>query len=380
MRVCLVYDCLFPHTVGGAQRWYRALAERLAERGHEVTYLTLRQWPRGESAGVAGVDVRAVGPAMELYAGGRRRTLPPLVFGLGVFWHLLRQGGRYDVVHTGSMPYFSLLAAAALRRRGRYRLFVDWIEVWPRAYWRAYVGRVSGEVGWRIQRLAARTRHKAFAFAHLHADRLRELGHRGEITVIDGLYAGQAGERREPTAPPTVVFAGRHIPEKGVSALVPAIARARERIPELKAELYGDGPDRRAVVSLLERYGLNGSVAAPGFVDSARVQDAIARALCFVLPSRREGYGLVVVEAAAVGTPTVVVAHPDNAAVELVVDGENGVVVHTDDADALAAAIVRVYEAGEAFRASTRAWFDRNEERLSIETSVDRVAAAYEGK
>ena len=48
MRVCVVYDCLFPYTVGGAERWYRNLAERLAAEGHEVTYLTLRQWDRGE--------------------------------------------------------------------------------------------------------------------------------------------------------------------------------------------------------------------------------------------------------------------------------------------------------------------------------------------
>ena len=114
MRVCLVYDCLFPYTVGGAERWYRNLGERLAADGHEVTYLTLRQWDRAERAEVQGVRVVSAGPRMELYAtGGRRRVLPPLVFGAGVLWHLLRHGGRYDVVHTASFPYFSLLAAAA---------------------------------------------------------------------------------------------------------------------------------------------------------------------------------------------------------------------------------------------------------------------------
>ena len=163
-------------------------------------------------------------------------------------------------------------------------------------------------------------------------------------------------------------------------SLVPALAKARERIPELRAELYGDGPDRDEVLALLDRHGLNGSVTAPGFVDAARIEKAIGRALCFVLPSRREGYGLVVVEAAAAGTPTVVVAHPDNAAVELVDDGENGVVVESDDPEALAEAIVRIHEAGEEFRESTRDWYDRNAERLSIENSVDKVVAAYEGE
>src|SRR5690242_7303600 len=135
MRVCIVYDCLFPHTVGGAERWYRNLTERLADDGHEVTYLTLRQWDRGEDPGVRGVRVRAVGPRMELYAGpGRRRVMPPLVFGAGVLWHLLRQGRRYDVVHTASFPYFSLLAAALARVPLRFRVVVDWHEVWTRAY------------------------------------------------------------------------------------------------------------------------------------------------------------------------------------------------------------------------------------------------------
>ena len=133
MRICLIYDCLFPYTVGGAERWYRNLGERLAADGHEVTYLTLRQWDRDEHAEVPGVRVVDVGPRLGLYTpGGRRRILPPLAFGLGVFAHLMRRDARYDVVHTASFPYFSLMAAAALRGPKRYRLVVDWFEVWSR--------------------------------------------------------------------------------------------------------------------------------------------------------------------------------------------------------------------------------------------------------
>src|SRR3954462_4108727 len=161
VRVCLVYDCLFPHTVGGAERWYRNLAERLARDGHSGTSLTLRQWPRGTDPGVPGVRVVAVGPRFSLYsAPGRRRVLPPLVFGLGVLWHLLRWGRRYDVVHTASFPYFSLLAAGAARRLSPpFMLVVDWHEVWTRAYWRSYLGRAGGLIGWLVQALCARVRH-----------------------------------------------------------------------------------------------------------------------------------------------------------------------------------------------------------------------------
>jgi len=64
-----------------------------------------------EQADVPGVKVVTAGPRMALYAKERRRTLPPLRFGLGVLVHLLRHGREYDGGQWASFPYFSLLAA-----------------------------------------------------------------------------------------------------------------------------------------------------------------------------------------------------------------------------------------------------------------------------
>ena len=379
MRICLVYDCVYPHTVGGAELWYRNLAERLAADGHEVDYLTLRQWPEGTDAGVTGVNVVVVGPRMALYANGRRRIVPPLRFGLGVLVHLARHGRAYEVVHTASFPYFSLLAAGALRPLRHYRLVVDWHEVWTRAYWREYLGPVAGLAGWCVQRLCTRIRQRAFCFSHLHERRLRMLGIRGELTVLRGQYDGPPGCLDPAGEPPLIVYAGRHIPEKRVPALVPALALAREQLPDLRGLILGDGPDRPGVLGLIERHGLGEVVEAPGFVDRARVEDALSRALCLVLPSRREGYGLVVVEAASHGTPSVVVAGDDNAAVELVEESANGFVALSASSVDLANAILRVSEAGAALRESTAAWFGRSRDELSLSSSLDTVTAAYRG-
>ena len=114
VRICLVYDCLYPYTVGGAERWYRALAERLADAGHDVTYLTLRQWDSGAEPTIPGVRVIAVGPRLELYVAGRRRIWPALRFGLGVLRHLLRHGRQCDLVHCASTPFFALLDLVGL--------------------------------------------------------------------------------------------------------------------------------------------------------------------------------------------------------------------------------------------------------------------------
>jgi glycosyltransferase involved in cell wall biosynthesis len=314
---------------------------------------------------------------MELYSGGRRRILPPLLFGAGVLWHLARHGKRYDVVHTASFPYFSLLAAGALRRIRRYRLVVDWFEVWTRKYWRAYLGR-PGSVGWAVQRLCIRIRQQAFSTSRLQAGRLRDEGFADEVEIIRP-YTGPLEPGEPAAAEPLVVYAGRHIPEKRVPALLPAIAEARERAPELRYLILGDGPERDRVLALIEELALRDVVEAPGFVPAERVQHALRHAACLVLPSTREGYGLVVVEAAAHGTPSVVVAGPDNAAVELIDEGVNGFVAPSASPRDLADAILRVHEAGPGLRDSTRSWFARNARELAPENAIERVVAAYRG-
>lgn len=377
MRICIVYDCLFPYTVGGAERWYRNLAEQLAAAGHEVTYLTLRQWADDEVPAIEGVRVIAVGPRMELYIGGRRRIAPPLRFGAGVLWHLARHGRRYDIVHTGSFPYFSLLAAALVRRPAGYRLVADWHEVWPRDYWREYLGH-AGWAGIWVQHRCARVQQQAFCFSRLHAGRLRDEGLRGEVEVLGGEYAGSL--ELEPPLPvePLVIFAGRHIREKRAPVVVSAVALAAQRIPALRGVIYGDGPERDEVLRRIAELPNPDVVTAPGFVDSMELHQAMRRACCMLLPSRREGHSMIVVEALACGTPSIIVREDDNAAVELVEDGVNGVIAASASAEDLADAIIRVHDAGEALRKSTRDWWMRNAQRLSLTNSLERVLATYE--
>ncbi|MFI5010362.1 MAG: glycosyltransferase family 4 protein [Solirubrobacterales bacterium] len=181
-------------------------------------------------------------------------------------------------------------------------------------------------------------------------------------------------------AGPLVLFAGRLIPEKRVSLGVAAVALAAPRMPGLRAVFYGDGPEREVLSEAVAEHGVQSIVATPGFAPAEALEADMRRAACMLLTSRREGYGLVVVEASAHGTPSIVVAGEDNAATELVEDGVNGVVVELDTPEAIAEAIVRVCEAGAALRESTARWYAANAERLSLEHSLREVLASYHGR
>ena len=380
MRVCLVYDHLFPQTIGGTERWLRDLGLRLSELGHDVTYLTMRHWDSAAPPSLPGVRILGLTRPGSIYGRDRRTVGAPLRFGIAVARHLFRHGGDYDVVHTAAFPYFPLLAAGALRRRGPYRIVVDWHEVWTRGYWRRYAGAVRGTIGWLVQRKCVAVPQRAFCVSQLHARRLVAEGYRGELTVLPGEYAGPTefspSERVDSSL---VVYAGRHVKEKRVPALVRAFARARDSRPGLRLELYGDGPETGSVENAVRDLDLQQSVRIAGHRPEDEVADALARAGCLATASEREGYGLVVVEAAARGTPSVIVAGPENAATELVTDGVNGAIAASAEPDDLAHAILQVLEAGSTLRTSTARWFEENAPRLRLEESLKLVVREYEG-
>jgi glycosyltransferase involved in cell wall biosynthesis len=220
----------------------------------------------------------------------------------------------------------------------------------------------------------------SFTFSRLHAQRLADEGHRAPIIRLTGEYEEPPGRDRPAAVderPPLVVFAGRHIPEKRVPDIPPAIARAAESVPGLRCLILGDGPDTEPTRERVRELGLEAVVEVRGRVPHGEVVAALAGAGCLLLPTEREGYGLVVVEAVSMGTPAVLVAGPENAATELIEPGVNGLVADSPDPASLAAAIAEVLAGGTELRRSTLEWYERHADELSIESSLEAVEGAY---
>jgi glycosyltransferase involved in cell wall biosynthesis len=118
-------------------------------------------------------------------------------------------------------------------------------------------------------------------------------------------------------------------------------------------------------------------VSVPGFLDRAELEALYGRAACVVAPSLRDGFGMVVAEAAAAGTPVVVCRSPDSAAGELVEEGVNGAFASPAAPPEIGEAVVRVLDGGEELRARTRNWFAENRGRLSMAGSIDQVKRLY---
>ncbi|HVS84580.1 MAG TPA: glycosyltransferase family 4 protein [Gaiellaceae bacterium] len=160
-----------------------------------------------------------------------------------------------------------------------------------------------------------------------------------------------------PAEPAEVLYVGRLSPEKNIETLVAAVG-------DLNLVVAGDGPLAHLVPDAL------------GAVPHAEVERLLARATVVVAPCEREGFGLAVAEAMAFGRP--VVAARGGALLELVADGETGLLVEPRDASGMRAAVERLLgdaELRERLGAEARC---RARERFGWEPVIDRTLAVYE--
>ncbi len=161
----------------------------------------------------------------------------------------------------------------------------------------------------------------------------------------------------EPAEPPEVLFAGRLSPEKGILELV-------EAARELKLVVAGDGPAARS------------GARALGFVPHDELGPLYERAAVVACPSHREGFGVVCAEAMAYGRP--VVAGAVGGLLDLVVDGETGLLVPPRDVTALRAALERLLGDPELRSRLGVAARERIKERFAWPAVTDATVAAYE--
>lgn len=328
-----------------------------------------------------GVEIRAIAGLADLYdRRGNRRLIPAVGFALGILRHFVIHRGHYDAVLVSALPALNVPFLRAALLGCPTVICADFLEVWRPQQWVDYAGPVSGRIARHLQRLAVRLAPLASCHSVMNAVRLRAEGLRRPPIVSPGLIedVGSGDPVIDLSDPPTVVFAGRMIPDKQVETIPAAVAWARTKLPTLRANLFGDGQQRATVQREVERLGLQDAIEVPGFVEEGELVQALRRASCLVNPSRREGYGIIVVEANAVGTPAVLVDAPDNASVELVIPGVNGTIASSTDPDVLGQAIVDVVTAGAALRVSTHAWFADALKTKTMTAAADGILAAME--
>lgn len=293
--------------------------------------------------------------------------------------HYLREAGlQADVVSIPQLPYvFSVLYSLCLPFRLRaYHLIIEdemahpalWLfNLWAKRASKARVIALVHMFGW----LAARRRWRAallrltertmlgacdlvIANSRSTSEAAQRMGLPAEaiVVVYPGFDVDLATPRHARRGHGTrLLFVGNLDPRKGLHTLVEAIHLLKD--PEIVLDVLGDESSHpryaRRVRRLVANRGLEGAVRLHGRVDRQSVARFYSEADVFVLPSSYEPFGIVFAEAMSCGLP--IIATSAGGTPELVVHGENGLLVPPHDVNALAEAIASLATDHELRRA-----------------------------
>lgn len=327
MKIAVLSDAIYPYHQGGKETVHFQRSTRLARRGHAVRIYTMHWWPEPEREIIRdGVAFHAITPRATMYtARGRRSIWQTVLFGLGTF--RLLWSPSFDVLDVNQFPFIHVFPARLVCTLRRRPMTATWHEVRDAAYWRSSMGWL-GPLGAFLQRAAARQADLVFANSALTATRLTSwLGVDPRRILILPPSGAETLVSREPSLKTIdCIYTGHLLPHKHVDVLIRAVAM----LPDVTALIVGRGPERDRLRGLAQELGIADRVAfePPGTHEA--VLDRLRAARLLTFPSTREGFGIAVLEANACGVPALVVKHPDNAALEMVRHGENGLVCDLD--------------------------------------------------
>ena len=336
MRILLVPSAYFP-SLGGVEELTSKLASQYEMHGHSVAVLT-NQWPSSLSGQDEIDGIRVFRLPFLLPEFNVRLLIRLVVFFPVILLRLIRiiRNVRPDVLHviccSGNLPYACMLSrilGIPLVVTAQGEIGMDAAGLYQSD---AYVPR-------NFRRLIQQASWVTACSLHTSAELLEYSGTSRCAVIHNGIDITEFELRHDnprlATGRPYVFAMGRHVHQKGFDVLIRAWSELHLQTHDLV--IGGSGTDTEALQELIGELKLDASVHLIGRLDRNGVVSHLHNATCFVLPSRHEPFGIVVLEAMAARTP--VIATAVGGVPEFVTDGVNGRLVPGHNVIAMAQAL-----------------------------------------
>ncbi|HUC90000.1 MAG TPA: glycosyltransferase family 4 protein [Patescibacteria group bacterium] len=327
MKIVYVSDAVYPYNKGGKEKRLYELSTRLAAMGHDVHIYTMHWWKTpGAERLEDGVHLHSICKLYPLYNGDKRSIKEGIMFALACF-KLFRV--KFDVIDVDHMPFFPVFSTWIVCVLRGKKLHGTWHEALTTKDWTSYMGK-SGYIAAVIERASIKLPYKITAasgqtkkiIATYHK-RTKRMG-----LVASGIDTKLIASVEPAKAACDVLYIGRLVKDKNVDKLVDAFAIVAAKDPQAKCVIIGHGVEKANLQKQITELGLTKRIdlLAP-LPEASEVYSYMKRAKVFVLPSVREGFGIVALEALACNAPVVTVDAPANAAKDLIVEDKNGSIV-----------------------------------------------------
>jgi glycosyltransferase involved in cell wall biosynthesis len=304
---------------GGSETYLQRIGSQLAASGVDVTLRTARYPGAARREVVDGVSISRGGGRYGVYVLAGLAMVASRI-GIGPLRRV-----RPDVV-IDSQNGIPFMARLAFGRRSVLLVHHCHREQWPVA------GRVMSRVGWLVESTLSPRVHRDNQYVTVSLPSARDLADLGvdpdHVAVVrNGLDEAPPDTLTLPrSVGPRVAVLSRLVPHKQIEDVLDAVAALLPQIPDLHLDVVGGGWWEGRLVTHASQLGIADAVTFHGHVDDASKHQVLQRCWIHVLPSRKEGWGLAVTEAAQHGVPTIGY-RASGGLTDSIVDGVTGLLV-----------------------------------------------------
>jgi glycosyltransferase involved in cell wall biosynthesis len=325
VKIAFVSDAIYPYNKGGKEKRLYELSTRLAKLGHDVHIYTMHWWDTPEKTRTEdGVQLHAICKLYDMYNGERRSIKEGLLFGFACLKLIRVKADVFDIDH---MPFFPIYSAwLVVRLRGR-KLFGTWHEVLTRQDWIDYMGK-AGIIAWMVEYVSIRLPNHITAVSTRTYGLLETMHARKKISLVTpGIDTTLIKRIKPANIICDVLYIGRFVKDKNVDKLIRAVSLIAKENPQIRCVVIGHGVEKTRLEKLIKQLGVTKQVIMlEPLQNSEDILSYMKATKVFCLPSVREGFGIVALEALGCGTPVITIDTPANAAKDLI-NSDNGSLV-----------------------------------------------------
>lgn len=317
MKAAIVLEAVFPENKGGLERWYSYLSQELAKKVTSIDYLNSSNVNRveGNLSYISVTDQQ-----WSYLEGGVRSINQALKFS----WALAKwfSINKYDFIYLSSVPILSIFVVPIIRiRNPKTVVVVEWLEYWPYKYWCAYKGKFIGGISWFIQLAALQIGDYRTTFIRRTQLRIKSRNltwAKKNTLLLPGLVNDKfISEKTQENERNDITFLGRLVDEKQPILAIKIIEQYILSGWTGTFWLIGTGPEESNIKLAIEESGKQNQIKLIVNASDEEIREKFKNSFLLFHPSKREGYGLVCVEAAFTGLPTLLINYPENGAVDL---------------------------------------------------------------
>lgn len=317
MRIGIFYETTFPEFKGGVERWFSQLANGISEQNFDVQYFNTGGRISTEN-NVKYISLESKTDSFQKT--GTRSSHNAISFAISVFKGL--KNHQLDIVYLSAFPFFHIWTSklAQIIFRKNFKIYVEWFELPTLKFWINEFGLLNGLIGFIIQRLSVRMADVNVCYLESTRNQLEAIQKNRQITLkLPGICV------EEIKSPPVdsrkfknnICQIGRLTADKQPLLGLAAIKLLRNRGWTGQFKLIGSGPLEKEIVNYVNENDM--SEYAFIYVDGDDVlrEEVLNDSAVLLHTSKREGFGLAIVEAAAFGVPSILIRNVNNKSTEL---------------------------------------------------------------